>query len=278
MTSKIIQKKRLGQVFLQDNNIINKMINAAHIQPQDHIVEIGCGEGILSEELVKQCRHLSIIELDLACLAQTQQRLSCFSNMTFHQSDVLKTDFFEKTTDFVRVIANIPYYISAKIVKLCIQHHQKIQDAILMVQKEFAHKLIATPNTSDYGSLTLYSHFYLQPEYLFDVSRHCFKPQPKVDSAVIRLIPRTVLPFLVNEPLFFALIRSAFWGRRKPLISALAQSPYLQLPMEFKSCPFFARNPNIRGETMNLEMFYELYLELKNELSETFNNLIGITK
>lgn len=257
-----MQKKRLGQVFLQDPNILDKIFDSVSILPDDHVVEIGCGEGVLSERLASVVRHLTIIEIDPVYLEKTRNRLSSFSNVTYLCEDVLKTSFFQTHLGSVKIIANIPYYISTKILKLIIEYPQKIQMAYLMVQKEFAQKLIAKPNTDHYVSLTLYCAYYLHCHYLFTISKHSFKPVPKVDSAFISLQSRTAAPFSVDEAFFFAIVRSAFWGRRKTLLACLRESPYLNLDPCFKEIPFFKESPRIRGETMVLDQFYRIYLEL----------------
>ncbi len=237
-------------------------MESTEIQPTDTIVEVGCGEGWFSYQLAKRCDTLHILELDPYFLNETQNRLNEFTHVSYHLGDALKTTFEPIPEPAFRIIANIPYQISAPFTKMIIANHARVIDATLLVQKEFGKKLVAKPGTSSYSSLAIYAQFYLDTTYLFDVSRNCFRPIPRVDSAVITLTPRKTPLFDVNPDLFFAITRTAFWGKRKPLISSLAKSPYVDLTLDFKSVPFFAQHPNIRGETMSTEMFYELYLQI----------------
>lgn len=257
-----MQKKSLGQVFLKDQNVLDRIITNAQITSSDIIVEIGCGEGVLSERCAALAKKLYIIEIDPYFLNQTRERLKQYRNIEYILGDVLEVGFEAIQEDSFKMIANVPYYISAKIVKLIIQNRARIHAAYLMFQKEFAQKLIAKPNTELYTSLTIHAEYYLDSRYLFTVSKNSFFPRPKIDSAVICITPKESLPFEVNELLFFNIVRSAFWGRRKTLLNCLLKSPYLSLNPKFKEIPFFQKNPDIRGETLSLQQFGELYQEL----------------
>lgn len=256
------QKRSLSQVFLHDSNIINKIIEASHIQPNEAIVEIGCGTGILTQALIKKTQKLIIFEIDAQCIAHTQSLVSSPSAQFIH-GDILSLGFEPVSDMHFRIIANIPYHISTKVLKLMINSRHRLGKCILMVQKEFSNKLMANPHTKDYTSLTLYCRYYFNIRSLFRVSKNCFYPIPKVDSRVIELAPRSSPPFKVNEDLFFTLIRSAFWGRRKTLLNCLAKGPYIQLdPRQLRSLSFFKNSPRIRGESLSLDGFYTLYKEL----------------
>jgi 16S rRNA (adenine1518-N6/adenine1519-N6)-dimethyltransferase len=256
------QKKSLSQIFLKDKNIIQKIVNVADIKADETIVEIGCGEGILSEELAKKAKELFIIEIDRNFLLQTQERLKNFDDVFYINQDVLKTDFSKITKKKFRIIANIPYHLSAKIVKKIIDNKAQVKSTILMVQKEFGEKLNAEAGSEHYGSLTIYSSFFLENKYLFDVSRNCFWPKPKVDSAVIEIIPKAKPLYDVDEEIFFSIVRSAFWGRRKTLLNCLEKSPYMKRKIKYNTLPFFLENPKIRGEVCSTEVFYRIYNEL----------------
>lgn len=253
------QKKRLGQVFIHDMNIIRKILQKADVQPTDVVVEIGCGEGILSESLAQTAKELIILELDPAFLERTRERLSRFSNVTYLAGDALDVDWSALSGQPIRIIANIPYYISAKIIKKVIEHRKSVIDAVMMVQSEFADKLIAKSGETDYTSLTVYSSYYLYAERLFDVSRNCFTPIPNVDSSIIRIRPRDTLPFVVDPDIFFAMVRTAFWGRRKPYVSALTKSPYIRFSSAIREMPLFQTNPGIRGEKLGMTEFFSVY-------------------
>ena len=253
---------KLGQVFLKDKNMIHKLVYCAEIQPDDIVVEIGCGDGLFSEVLASKCKKLYIIEIDVEMLHRTQARLWACSNITYIHCDVLDGAFSEIPESQVRVIANIPYYITTKIIKLLIENRDKITSSVLMVQKEYAKRLLAKPTSTWYGSLTLYVQYHLSVQWLSHVPKTCFRPIPEVDSSLIRLSP-TPPPFTVDEDLFFKMVKSAFWGRRKTLINCLLKSPYLTLSPDCKQVPFFENRTALRGETLSLAEFYTLYVQLQ---------------
>lgn len=254
---------KLGQVFLHDKNILNKIIKLVSSKKRDTIVEIGCGDGILSEALTTECKQLHIIEIDQKCIDSTTECLKKaaidFNKITITHADILKDKFNSVTATPFSVVANIPYYISAKIIKTMIEKRQNIDEGIIMVQDEFAKKCMAKPGDKDYTSFTLYCSYYFDIIYEFKVSKNSFYPVPKVDSAIMTLKPRKTPLFKIDEELFFAMIRTSFWGRRKTLISCLAKGPYLKLDPKFKDCDFFKKQPKVRGETLSLQEFYTLY-------------------
>ncbi len=257
------QNKRLGQVFLKDQNVLNKIVESAQISSEEVVVEIGCGQGWLSLNLAKRCRKLYIIEIDPYYMAETQERLKEFSNVQFISGDVIRTGFGQIEEPRFKIVANLPYQISAAFVKLLITEKLRIKETVLMVQDEFAKKLVSKPGEGLYSSLGVYASYFLLTEYLFKVSRSCFRPVPRVDSAVIRIRSLEAPPFEVEEEVFFSLVRSAFWGRRKTLVSCLSKSPYIKMDSAFKQLPFFQKNATIRGEILSLQQFYEVYQVLK---------------
>ncbi|MFC1752067.1 16S rRNA (adenine(1518)-N(6)/adenine(1519)-N(6))-dimethyltransferase RsmA [Thermoproteota archaeon] len=258
----MIKKPRLGQVFLNDKNIVQKIVKSAQITPEDTVVEIGCGQGVLSQALAPLCKKLIIIELDQQYLDYTRTLLSEYDNITYIKGDILKVGFKDIDEKQFKVVANIPYYITSKIIKLMIEKGRDLQPSLLMVQKEFAEKLLAQPGAKTYTSFTLYTRFYMEIKKMFHVKQSCFKPIPDVDSTVIQLTSRNTPLYDVDAELFFPMIRSAFWGRRKPLLNALLKSPYLQLDPRIRECEFFKKHSSIRGETLGIEDFYCLYLEI----------------
>ena len=255
------QKRSLGQVFLKDQNILRKTVEYAEILPQDVVAEVGCGEGWLSLALAKEARSFHVYELDEGFLNMTRERLAEFKTVEYHSGDILENRFKNLQEPF-KVVANLPYYISAPFFKLLIESGQNLQSATIMVQEEFAKKIVAKPGSNEYTSLTIYLRFFLEIEYGFKVSRNCFRPIPGVDSAVVKVKPRPKPLFEVDEALFFGMVRSSFWARRKRLLNCLLKSPYLNLPPSIKEIPFFQKNPDVRGETLSVETFYSLYLEL----------------
>jgi len=262
------QKKRLSQVFLKDQNNLRRIVSAAELTPKDHVVEIGCGEGYLSLMLAPECGKLTILEIDPYFLAMTQVRLNDYSNTDYILGDALKSTFAPIQSNTFKVVANIPYHISAPLIKMMIDDRERVSLGILLVQKEFALKLIAKPNTSLYTSLSVYTRFYFDIELAFEVSRHCFRPVPKVDSAVLKLTPKSQLLILEEDrPLFFEMVRTSFWSRRKTFLNCLLNSPYVHFEKEGKDTPFFQKNARIRGEVLSLEDFAAVFLEIKPYLS-----------
>jgi len=246
---------KLGQVFLKDQNIIQRIIQSIEDKEQP-ILEVGCGKGILTKELVKITKDLTVVELDEKWLSYTKQLVP---NARFIHQDILKLD--PTTLPYpMKIVANIPYYLSAKFIKWIIQYSPVFPQNIIMVQKEFSEKLTAKANHPFYTPLSIYSQFHLVMEPLFNVSKHCFSPTPKVDSTVIRITPRKKPLFNVDEAFFFKIVRSTFWGKRKPIQSALKKSPYLEKPILAVPDSF----GKLRGENLSIAEFYELYLSIIN--------------
>jgi 16S rRNA (adenine1518-N6/adenine1519-N6)-dimethyltransferase len=256
------QKKSLGQVFLHDKNILNMILSEADKGASSTIVEVGVGEGILSEGLVGLCRSLVLYEIDPTYLSYVEGKLKDYSTVSYISGDILKETFEQVTSPNFKVVANIPYYISAKFMKLLITERSRLEFAVIMVQDEFAKKLIAEPGSDAYTSLSVYLSYYFDISYLFKVTKTCFKPVPKVDSAVVKLSPKKELPFAVKDDVFFNVVRSAFWGRRKTLLNCLLQGPYLSFSPDIKQLPFFEKRTRIRGEVLGLNDFHELYKQI----------------
>lgn len=264
------QNKKLGQVFLKDPNIIRKIVSAAEVKDTDNVVEIGCGHGILSKELAAKAKHLTIVELDSHFLDYTKAELDRSGvpeeNRHFHLGNALDCGIEPAPYKPVKLVANIPYQISSDLVSLLAKQQQHLVCATLMVQNEFAEKLLAKPGSKLYTSHTVHSTFYFDIKKCFTVSRNCFYPVPRVDSAIIQLTPHKTPLFDVDPSVFFAITRAAFWGRRKTLMNCLKNSPHTELLLgswpELESLPFFKENPNVRGETLRHQEFYQLYTEL----------------
>jgi 16S rRNA (adenine1518-N6/adenine1519-N6)-dimethyltransferase len=259
-------KKRLGQVFIKDKNIIDKIMKFAEITAMDDVVEIGCGEGWLSHRLASEARSLSIIEIDERFLLETKERLSDLNTVDYILADFLKTGFSCVKADRIKLVANIPYYISAKIVQQLVEDRHRLVSALIMVQKEFAKKLVAKPGQSDYTSLAVYTQAHFEVSVAFLISKTSFRPVPKVDSAMLLMTPREWLPEDVDRELFFKMVRSAFWGRRKTYLNCLLESPHVRFSPAIRDCAFFKASPKIRGESLSLDMFLELYRQISADV------------
>ena len=244
-----------GQVFLHDQNIIHKLVSL--VDPTIQVVEIGCGEGCLTQP-ISQITTVHSFEIDTACVDATCRQLPLLSRVHFWVGDVMALSQHWPSLGRFQVVANIPYYISAPILKLLVQYHDFLHSAVIMVQTEFAYKLIQGANQPFYSSLGVYIRSYFDVSLLFHVSPNSFSPVPKVGSSVIRLTPHQ-RPLPIAPEAFFAMVRSGFWGRRKPLSSALIKSPYLIRGVGFKSAlinhPYAFR----RGEMLTDEEWRELH-------------------
>jgi 16S rRNA (adenine1518-N6/adenine1519-N6)-dimethyltransferase len=261
---------RLGQVFLVDGNIIGKIIQFAHLTPQTPVIEIGCGNGALTVPLCQAVNQLDVIEIDAQWIHACQPKVHPLNpNVRFHHADILNIPLTPLCTPTTHILGNLPYYISTKILKKLIAHSQGgFQAATIMVQKEFAKKCIAKPGEKSYTSLSIYIQNFFEFKYGFTVTKQCFRPIPKVDSAVIQLTPKPSPAIAdVNHP-YFRVVNAAFWGRRKPLLSALKKSPYISWKTDIRQVPFFQAYPTVRGETLSAEMFLTVYDQIKSHMAE----------
>ncbi|MBG90759.1 MAG: ribosomal RNA small subunit methyltransferase A [Actinobacteria bacterium] len=259
------QRKRLGQVFLKDGNMIERILRSYELHDQSKVLEVGCGAGALSIPLSERCASLVIVELDPQWLDLMTQRLGHLSHVRLIHSDILDVDLAQLGLHGVQVLGNVPYYLSAKLLQWLQTQIGSVTDAIWMFQKEFADKLLASPGTKSYTSLTVFTQFYFEIELLVKVPKTCFQPVPKVDSSVIRLRPRPVPYARLDEPLFFGMIKTLFWARRKTVASCLAKGPFLSVPKTVLEREDFVGFAGLRGEVLGLDDFIRLYDILKDE-------------
>lgn len=250
-------KRRYGQVFLKDQNILDKIVDL--VTPQSQVLEIGCGDGWLSYRLAMVARQLTIIEIDPAFAAVTQDRLAEFRNFNITTADFCAVGL-QFLTEPVHVVSNTPYYLSGKIIEILARDREMLRGATLMVQREFAKKLMAPPGEKNYGSYGIFVHYFFDVQWKFPVSRQCFRPVPNVDSAVIHLVPRDSLPLGPNPDDFFSFVRAGFWGRRKQLMVALTRAPGARWTTDqLQRLEFFNENPKIRAQDLTLSDFIGLY-------------------
>jgi len=215
-------RKRFGQHFLHDQNVIARIIDAINPQADDQLVEIGPGRGALTLPLLDTVKQLDVIEIDRDLIAWWQQQGK--SNLTIHAVDALKVDYCalqRRPAHRLRIVGNLPYNISTPILFHLLRYRQCIADMHFMLQKEVVDRMGAGPGTKDYGRLSVMLQFYCNVEPLFDVRPGSFMPPPKVDSSVVRLIPHAQLPEGIDETLLQQLVSQAFSQRRKTLRNSL---------------------------------------------------------
>lgn len=213
-------KKRFGQHFLIDKNIIRKIVKEFSPKENDLIVEIGPGQGALTDELLKHSKNLLVVEIDKNLVVELQNK---FPSITIINKDILECDF---STEFYnekfRIIGNLPYYITSQIIFKCFESYTKIKDSLFMVQKEVAERIVASPKSKDYGILSVLSQFYSKPKILFHVSRNVFYPKPEVDSSIIYFEMKNKLDLTESEEkIFRKIVKTAFNQRRKTLRNSL---------------------------------------------------------
>jgi 16S rRNA (adenine1518-N6/adenine1519-N6)-dimethyltransferase len=254
-------RKRFGQNFLCDQQMIDQIV--AHIQPQPNhtLIEIGPGQGALTLPLLKKFGHLTVIELDRDLIPALQQRCHHHPHLTIHQADVLSFDF-SQLGNALHVIGNLPYNISTPLLFHLLQYNTLIKNMLFMLQREVADRITAQPGDHNYGRLSIMVQQACQPEKLFDVPPSAFYPQPQVTSAIIRLQPHQQQPVSVeNQALFAALVRDAFNQRRKSLSNSLKK--YFT-PEQLRAC---AINPQQRAQELSIEDYARLahFLQLESD-------------
>ncbi len=250
-------KKRLGQHFLFDKNIIRKIVTHFSPSPNDLIVEIGAGHGALSEELYKQCKNLILIEVDENLVDELRIK---FPATRIINKDILECDFSKEFFNSkFRIIGNLPYYITSQILFKIFDSRQIIEDVLIMIQKEVAERLIAKPSTKEYGILTVLTNLYTDTEILFHVSRNVFYPKPEVESSVVHLKMKSNIDITrEEEQILRKIIKAAFNQRRKTLrnsLKSLFSDEVKENSNKFFSLDFdFSR----RAEELNLDEFIYL--------------------
>ena len=271
-TQEIIKKhnfsiqKKYGQNFLIDEHVLNKIIAAAELTEDDYVIEIGPGIGTMTERMAPECRHVTAIEIDKELIPILSETLSGFDNVDIINEDVLKVDLNKLIAERndnkpVKVVANLPYYITTPIIMSLLENKIPIDTITVMVQKEVADRMMVGPGTKDYGALSLAVQYYAKPYIVANVPMNCFIPRPNVASAVIRLTCHKEPPVTVkDENLMFNLIRASFNQRRKTLINGISNFSGLsytkeQVAMALNS---IGLSENIRGEALDLEKFAKL--------------------
>lgn len=271
-TIQVLQKynftfqKKFGQNFLIDTHVLDKIIRAADITKDDFVLEIGPGIGTMTQYLCENAREVAAVEIDKNLIPILKETLSAYDNVEVINQDILKMDLAalarEKNGNKpIKVVANLPYYITTPIIMGLFEQKVPIASITVMVQKEVAERMQALPGTKDYGALSLAVQYYAEPYIAAFVPPNCFMPRPNVGSAVIRLTRHTEMPVQVrDEKLMFRLIRASFNQRRKTLVNGLKNSGELDFSKEeiTQAISELGKSETVRGETLTLEEFARL--------------------
>ncbi|MBD5088813.1 MAG: 16S rRNA (adenine(1518)-N(6)/adenine(1519)-N(6))-dimethyltransferase RsmA [Clostridiales bacterium] len=265
-------QKKFGQNFLIDTHVLDKIISAAKITKDDMVLEVGPGIGTMTQYLCEHAREVVAVEIDKNLIPILGDTLSEYDNVTILHDDILKVDIEKIVQERnagkpIKVVANLPYYITTPIIMGLFESHVPIENITVMVQKEVADRMQVGPGTKDYGALSLAVQYYAEPYIVANVPPNCFMPRPKVGSAVIRLTKHREPPVTVtDEKLMFQLIRASFNQRRKTLVNGLNNSPELDFSKEVitKALETMGLPFTVRGETLTLEQFAKLSEVLGN--------------
>ena len=275
-TIEIIQKyqfafqKKFGQNFLIDTHVLDKIISAAGITGEDCVLEIGPGIGTMTQHLAEHAGRVVAVEIDTNLLPILDETLKGYDNVTVINSDILKLDMNELVDVYnggrpIKVVANLPYYITTPIIMGLFESDVPIDNITVMVQKEVADRMQTGPGNKDYGALSLAVQYYADPYIVANVPPNCFMPRPKVGSAVIRLTRHAAPPVKVdNEKWMFDIIRASFNQRRKTLANGLSNSDKIDLPKDVitEAIAKLGKGESVRGESLSLEEFAALSNDL----------------
>lgn len=256
-------QKKYGQNFLIDTHVLDKIIGAAQIGPDDFVLEIGPGIGTMTQYLAEAAREVVAVEIDTKLIPILQDTLKEYDNVTVLNEDILKVDIRKIAEEKnggkpIKVVANLPYYITTPIIMGLFESEVPLDSITVMVQKEVADRMQVGPGTKDYGALSLAVQYYAEPYIVANVPPNCFIPRPAVGSAVIRLTRYQEKPVKVNDASFmFKIIRASFNQRRKTLQNGLYNSSELRIPKEktVAALEEMGLTPTIRGEKLSLEEF-----------------------
>ena len=279
-TIEVLQKyhfnfqKNFGQNFLIDTHVLEKIIASAGVTQEDFVLEIGPGIGTMTQYLCESAREVVAVEIDQNLIPILQDTLGAYDNVTVINEDILKLDIAKLARERnggnpIKVVANLPYYITTPIIMGLFESHVPIENITVMVQKEVADRMQVGPGTKDYGALSLAVQYYAKPEIVANVPPNCFMPRPNVGSAVIRLTRHDTVPVDVeDEKLMFAIIRASFNQRRKTLANGLSNAPGIRLSKEEiqESITELGVPVTIRGEALTLQQFAELSNIIKHKI------------
>lgn len=278
-TIEIIQRyqfafqKKFGQNFLIDPHVLDKIVDAAGLTKDDFVLEIGPGIGTMTQYLAEKAKAVAAVEIDKNLIPILKETLQDYDNITIINDDILKVDIGRLAEEYhggkpIKVVANLPYYITTPIIMGLFESDVPIDNITVMVQKEVADRMQVGPGTKDYGALSLAVQYYAEPYIVANVPPNCFIPRPKVGSAVIRLTKHKQPAVTVKDSkLMFKLIRASFNQRRKTLLNGLNNSPELPFTKEqiIAAIHSLGVSPTVRGEALTLKQFAQLSNVLSND-------------
>ncbi|HOV25624.1 MAG TPA: 16S rRNA (adenine(1518)-N(6)/adenine(1519)-N(6))-dimethyltransferase RsmA [Pseudobacteroides sp.] len=283
ITKELIQKydirmtKSLGQNFLVDDNIIEKIVKMADVDEKDIVIEVGPGIGNMTRRLAAKAGRLIAVEIDKHLIPPLEEVLKDYPNSLLINKDILKISLEEVIreekekapgTERVKIVANLPYYITTPIIMKFLEENPGIDSMVFMIQKEVAERIVASPGGKDYGALSVAVQYYSKPERLFDVSPNCFVPKPEVDSTVIRMnIFKEPAVKLISRDMFFSTVKASFGQRRKTLLNALSNSSkFGRSKEEIRQILIgLGIDENARGETLTINQFAQISNEFAKD-------------
>lgn len=259
-------RKKFGQNFLIDKSMVEKIVSAAEVEADDCVLEIGPGIGTMTQYLAERARQVIAVEIDENLIPILNDTLSPYENITIINDDILKVDINELAEKYnsgkpIKVVANLPYYITTPIVMGLLENKVPLRSITIMIQKEVADRMQVGPGSKDYGALSLAVQYYASPKVVAVVPPECFMPRPKVSSSVIRLDIYDEYPVKANNPEhMFKLIRASFNQRRKTLANGLSNDSSLGLTRDdvYEALGKMNKPETVRGETLTLQEFAEL--------------------
>ena len=273
-TKEVVQKhnfkfsKSLGQNFLIDTNVIDRILEGARVKEGDYVIEVGPGIGTLTKEMGRSAEKVVAIEIDKTLIPILEETLADFPNIEVINQDILKVNVQELVKEKlnggpVKLVANLPYYITTPIVMKFLEEDIPVTDIVVMVQKEVADRMNAQPSTKDYGALSVAVQYYCDTEIVAKAPRHMFVPQPNVDSIVIGLHVRDEKKFVVdNEDIFFKTVKASFGQRRKTLLNSLGGLGFLSKDEIREALQAANIDEKRRGETLSIDEFANLSNEI----------------
>ncbi len=285
VTKKIIEqnefyfKKNFGQNFLIDSNILQNIVECAGITEEDCVLEIGPGIGSLTQVIAERAKKVIAVEIDKHLIPILQQTVGEYQNIEIRNQDILKTDIDEIIQNEndgkdIKIVANLPYYITTPIIMDLLENHRKVESITVMVQKEVAERMQAQFGSKDYGALSIAVQYYCEAKINMIVPPSCFMPKPKVSSAVITLkLQKEPILKGIDEKLFFHIVKCAFGQRRKTLLNSLYNQSKLGLSKEMltEAIQSVGLDERVRGEILSIQQFGELTKQISLKLSNEMN-------